>query len=293
MIHWTTAGVVSTPMTVQIRVSFRSAQSFKVGANTSEHTISPLDFHRNLQYFRVGLDTPRSTPCHSLTLSGLPDDPSEYLSILRQVAQFQYCTVHLPATNIPWEILKDSRDLLNRLVLPLTPISENSIPNWAQPITQCVLVLTQENLCDRTWIHRQLSNSVLRSMRFTLSYPAPLSQQQPPTPTQLQHLLHEWEKLLTEREHPLLIRGIPPCLLQDTPISLTQISSRTSNRWYVDAEHQCESARLFFPELLQFHKDDQCRFCRFSTHCDGFYLDYLEKMNIQLNSIPSIELSQS
>ena len=293
MIHWTTAGVVSTPTTVQVRVSFRSAQSFKVGANTSERTLSPSDFYRNLQYFRVGLDTPRSTPCHSLTLSGLPEDPSDYISILRQIPSFQYCTIHLPLTNIPWNILQNNQDLIDRLVIPLNPISQNTIPEWAQPITQCVLLLTQDNLRDLTWIRKHLSNPIHQRTRLILSYPAQFSQQRPPTPTHLAQLLNDLALILTEREHPTLIRGIPPCLLQDSPIPLTQISSKTSNRWYVDAEHQCESARLFFPDLLQFHKDDQCRFCQFSTQCDGFFLEYLEEMNIQLNNIPERELSQS
>lgn len=287
MIHWTTAGVVSTPTTVQIRVSFRSAQSFRIGVNTSEHTLSPSEFHRNLQYFRVGLDTPRSTPCHSLTLSGLPEDPSEYLSILRTVPSFQYCTIHLPATNIPWQTLFTHRDLIDRLVLPLTANLNDTIPQWAQPITQCVILLTQKNLTDLSWIQRWFSKTELLRTKIILSYPAPLSQEQPPTPTQLRQVLDQLASDMTERDHPVLIRGIPPCLLPNAPIPWTQISSKTSNRWYVDAEHQCESARLFFPELLQFHKDDQCRFCRFSTQCDGFYLEYLEEMNIQLNSLPA------
>ena len=290
MIHWTTAGVVATPTTLQVRISKQSSLSFAIGAKTSTDTLSPLDFHKNLKYFRIELDTPRSTPCHSLTLSGLPHDPTDYFEALQQVPRFNYCTIHLPDATIPWTLLEEYRSLFDRLVLPISPKQSPAIPAWAQTCTQCVLLLTETHVSHTEWL-KWLTQ--IDAQKLILSYPAPMSKHTPLSPDDVRLFLEQSAPQFEQLNIPVLIRGIPPCLLRDSVVSLERITSKTSNRWYVDAEHQCGNARLFFPDLLQFHKDDQCRFCAFGTSCDGFFLEYLESMSIQLNSIDVLDLVQS
>jgi hypothetical protein len=45
----------------------------------------------------------------------------------------------------------------------------------------------------------------------------------------------------------------------------------------VDADHQAESALLFFPDVVRFHKADVCRFCSANGNCDGFFATYLRR----------------
>jgi hypothetical protein len=45
----------------------------------------------------------------------------------------------------------------------------------------------------------------------------------------------------------------------------------------VDADHQCDEALLFFPDVVAFHKDEVCRFCPGDSACDGFFATYLRR----------------
>lgn len=282
MIHWTAAGAVSTPTTVQIRLSAITADSFRVGVSPPESTLSVEDFRRNLNYFSVDLDTPRSTPCHSLTLSGLPTQFADYLDVLAAMPRFQYCTLHLPDTTIDWTQLYPYRQLFDRLVLPISPKTISDVPHWAGLLTQFMLPLTAEQPDQIDWFIRWIHQ--VQPQHLLLSYPAPLNQQRPMSLQSLRTFLSEVATHCADMT-TIQVRGIPPCLLQTTIIPLENISSKTSNRWYVDVDHQCVNARLFFPDILHFHKDDQCRFCRFGASCDGFFLRHLESMNTTLRSI--------
>jgi hypothetical protein len=67
------------------------------------------------------------------------------------------------------------------------------------------------------------------------------------------------------------IKGLPPCFLGE----LSRCSWRSSNRWYVDSEHQLDKALLFFPDVVSFTKVENCRFCKLDSRCDGFFGAYI------------------
>lgn len=69
------------------------------------------------------------------------------------------------------------------------------------------------------------------------------------------------------------IRGLPACLLAE----LSAHAGKTGNRWYVDADHQVDKALLFFPDVVRFHKVDDCRFCTRNEACDGWFANYLRR----------------
>ncbi len=69
------------------------------------------------------------------------------------------------------------------------------------------------------------------------------------------------------------IRGLPACLLGN----LAAHAGKTGNRWYVDADHQGDKALLFFPDVVRFHKVDDCRFCAENARCDGWFANYLRR----------------
>ncbi len=286
MIHWTTSGVVSTPTTVQIRLSHNHESSLGVGLQNQSRLITVPEFKANLQYFKHGLDTTRSIPCHSLTLSGLPldIDLEPYFEVLKQVL-FQFTTVHL--TNI-WQLptLVPFEETIDRIVVVAGPEHQpQDIPSPLQHKLYCVIPLCGDPLALEQWLEQSLPQLIRNNTPIVFSYPVPLSDLTPLKPTDIVSLFTWLYPLLTTCKQTVHLKGIPPCLVPSLErLEAIRVSSKTSNRWYVDAEHQCEKARLFFPEILQFHKDDQCRFCTLNTSCDGFFLDHLTRYQVQLSA---------
>ena len=72
------------------------------------------------------------------------------------------------------------------------------------------------------------------------------------------------------------VAGLPPCVDREASVASLEASRRTTNRFYVDAEHQLDRALSFFPDLVRFAKPDSCRFCRADSSCDGVAAAWLE-----------------
>ena len=284
MIHWTPSGVVSTPTTVQIRLTKSTSNSLRVGVDEPTRMLSQSEFIENVQYFRIGLNTPRSIPCNSLTLSGLPSDPSPYLDALRKIDRFHFTTLHLTSSSV-WDILYQYNDLIDRFVLAMHPkMDTTQIPNWAISKLYCVVSLSGDPLVLEQWLEQWLPWTIQKEVDVVFSHPFPLGALPPLSPSDITKLFKWLDPLLVQMPNRILVKGIPPCLIPTLQNPNIQISSKTSNRWYVDAEHQREKALLFFPDVLQFHKDDQCRFCQKDDYCDGFFLEFLQQHNSQLSA---------
>lgn len=293
MIHWTTSGAVATPKTVQIRLSTLNHRSLNVGLKVPERHLTIEEFETNLQYFQQGLDTPRSIPCTSLTLSGLPLKPEPYFDVLEQRSSFHFTTLHL-GSEVSWETLKPHQSLFDRLVLSVGPFIDKldlrSIPKWARDKVHCIVSLTGNAMALEQWLEQFLPWVFAHQIPVTFSHPFPLSPVKPLSPSSIVALFQWLSPLLKDhsssKNATIQVKGIPPCLIPSLHKHSTNvhISSKTSNRWYVDADHQCDNALLFFPALLQFHKDDQCRFCTLNTQCDGFFLTYLKQYNAHLSA---------
>jgi hypothetical protein len=71
------------------------------------------------------------------------------------------------------------------------------------------------------------------------------------------------------------IKGLPACYLGE----FSPLLRRTVNRWYVDADHQLGKALMFFPDVVAFYKEEDCRFCTADAQCDGFFATYLRRPN--------------
>lgn len=106
-----------------------------------------------------------------------------------------------------------------------------------------------------------------RPTRVVLSWPYPgLDVDVPPVHEALAAARDERARL-TAAGLPTVVRGLPPCV--DLPDPAATRPGRTRNRFYVDADHRGESARLFVPEVVQFLKPDACRSCSWNAECDG------------------------
>ena len=98
MLRWTQAGAVSTPSTVQLRLAKNYEKRVPAGAPAPSRKLSLIELRENLHYFRHTLDTPRRTPCSSITLSGLQEESKETLATIAfdiQQVGFQYVRTHV------------------------------------------------------------------------------------------------------------------------------------------------------------------------------------------------------
>ena len=280
MITWTASGVVTTPDTIQIRLSKQNPSEIRAGAPTPTRILSPEEFQDNLDYFRFTLDGPRSQACTKLTLSGLQRENAAYFEILVQYPHFQWITLHIDPSIINWTELAEYQQCYHRLSIPINDLHQaQSIPQWA--IDKCHIILLLEQGLEN-WIEPIITLANQRSWNpLIFLYPFPLLESQHSTTLSPKQCLDLLEKHCRSLHNPPIIKGLPHCLLD----SSFSVHSKTSNRWYVDASHQREKALLFFPDILSFHKDDQCRFCRFTGSCDGFFTIYLEQHDLCLQAI--------
>jgi hypothetical protein len=111
---------------------------------------------------------------------------------------------------------------------------------------------------------------------MTFTYPFPIdgaASGEAPPPARVMAVLRAVIPPLEAAGVRVAIRGLPSCLLGD----LVRLGGRTGNRWYVDADHQLDRALLFFPDVVAFHKGDECRFCTLNEKCDGWFATYLRR----------------
>ena len=157
---------------------------------------------------------------------------------------------------------------LNRISIAIqspSHLSEYKLDNLNPSLIRFTIVLNRQNLPYLSQLYQTLkpySQGVLNFM-----YPFPLSKtiiDTAPTPLEI-------ETAIQGLPPDISISGIPPCLSKKANLK------QTSNRWYVDADHQKEKALLFFPNLLRYYKADSCRFCKLNTQCDGFFRQYLSQ----------------
>ena len=123
-------------------------------------------------------------------------------------------------------------------------------------------------------VARMLAQAQPSSFTFTFPFPingAPASTV--PTPPQALAAVRAVLPILDAAGVDVVLKGLPACHLG----AEAHRQRRTSNRWYVDADHQADEALAFFPDLVSFHKDENCRFCAADAVCDGFFAAYLKR----------------
>jgi hypothetical protein len=164
-------------------------------------------------------------------------------------------------------------------VVPLQP-SDQALDRAAEAIDACRdagiqvaanTVLREDAVDGLSDLARLLART--RTHSLTLSYPFPTGgpQPDPPRPDRLLPSLHQAVTQLEAVGAQPRIKGLPACWLGPLASRLQP----SSNRWYVDADHQLAQALLFFPDVLAFYKADVCRFCTLDHRCDGFFVEWL------------------
>ena len=271
MLCWTRAGAVPWPTTVQIRLA-KNYGGIKAGAPLPSRQLSITEFSENVHYFRHTLDTPRSKACHSITLSALQQENAERLHSIKTILcdlQYTYIRAHIDQNS---QHLLPFLDFAQHIALSIHHPNDwksYNIKGVDPKRLRVSILLNNDTLPHITSLRTQIPSEI----DFTLLYPFPLSPKlilsAPP--------IHKVQELISLLPPSIKIAGLPQCL------SL-RFGKKTSNRWYVDADHQKNSALLFFPDLLRYYKAESCRFCAQNAFCDGFFVDYLNE-TVQLRPL--------
>ncbi len=275
MLRWTAAGAVTFPETLQLRLAKQHPDRIQVGAPRPSKQLSIAAVEENFHYFCKTLDSTRTKPCSALTLTGLQDETEASLTeidtLIRQYS-FSYVTCHI---DIKSQSIIHKLSSLNRISVAIQnprQLDQYQFSLFAPHQLRFTIVLNRSNLQSLRSIYQALQPYSDSHIHFL--YPFPLSKtiiQNAPSPVAL-------EAALQELPDEISVSGIPPCLTKRANLK------QTSNRWYVDADHQKEKALLFFPDLLRYYKSDSCRFCKLNTQCDGFFRQYLTE-SVQLRPL--------
>ena len=285
MIRWTAAGAVSTPTTVQVRVQRSYPGRIRAGAPVPTRSMSREELLDNLRYFTEGLEGPRTQPCSGLVLSGVgvatrPDIP-EAIERARSLG-IAWVVMHVGGEDL--DDLDPARfvGLVDTLVTPVQP-ENGTLVKVCETIARARsaglkvaanTVLTANALPSLGRAARPLAKAAPDSMTFT--YPFPINGNEAtsaPNPGRVMSALRPALAELDRAGVSAQIKGLPACHLGRDAHRL----GRTSNRYYVDADHQTTDALVFFPDVVRFHKDDVCRFCTQNEQCDGFFSTYLRR----------------
>jgi hypothetical protein len=144
MLRWTEAGAVSSPTTLQIRISKRYERRIRAGAPEPSRKLSYKEIEDNVHNFRHTLNTPRTRNCTSITLSGLQEETPQSLLLLRSILEnvgFDYTRAHVDTK---------SRELLQHLnfahhiSISISELNEwqlHTIPTTLLPKIQVTILL--------------------------------------------------------------------------------------------------------------------------------------------------------
>mgnify|MGYP003950537395 CR=1 FL=1 len=285
MIRWTAAGAVANPTTIQIRVQRSYPGRIRAGAPVPTRSMSSEELLRNIQFFTTGMTGPRATPCKVLVLSGVgvasrPDT----VETIREARTngIEQVVLHVGAEDLTNIKVGQFDSLVDTLVVPVQPESV-AIADVIRVIRDAQAanlrvsantVLTANALTGLTRAARTISRAAPNSMTYT--YPFPINGNEStnaPTPPRVMSALRPALGVLERSGIHARIKGLPACHLGEDAHRL----GRTSNRYYVDADHQCGEAMMFFPDVVRFFKGEACRFCSLDGECDGFFATYLRR----------------
>lgn len=281
MLSWTGAGAVERPRVLQIRLQRSYPGRVRAGAPVPARNMPTEEVMQNLRFFTTA--SPRGLPVDQVVFSGVgaasrPDLPA--LCAAARDMGVRRLTLHAGVEDLAG--LQAGAVPVDLLVLPVQ-IGEagSSLADAARVLVACRDIglaaaantqLIPTALPVLAAAARIAVRCGVASASFTFPFPVEGTQSgDVPPPARAVAALRDIMPILEGTR--VSIKGLPRCWLGD----LARFTSRTANRWYVDADHQCERGLLFFPDVVAFHKDDACRFCSADATCDGFFATYLRR----------------
>ena len=305
MLTFTSAGAVSRPRTVQIRVQRAYPGRIRAGAPVPTRSMDAAEIEQNLRFFTEGQKGPRKRPATTLVLSGVgvvsrPDTPA-LLALARQLG-LERIVLHCGTEDLETLDPSPFADAVDVLVLPVQPGPSGGSIAGTRAVRRCrdagLPVASNTVLTAAAVPHVEAAARAIASLgagRHTFTWPFPIagnSSGQVPGVRAAVRALERAVPILERAGVTVGVKGLPGCYIG----GLSRLLWKSANRWYVDADHQCGDAVLFYPEVARFHKDEACRFCRLDGRCDGFFSTYLRRPGFPpLSPLPAepVEDSQS
>ena len=245
MIRWTNAGVVSNPTTIQIRVQRSYPGRIRAGAPVPSRSMSTEELLANIDFFTEQMRGPRTTPCTVLVLSGVgvasrPDTLPVIEAARKQ--GIEHVVLHVGGEDLPELKVQRFHGVVDNLVIPVQPEAAelaqvSRIIRDANEVGLAVTantVLTSNALTGLKRSARTLSRVKPHSVTYT--YPFPINGNEStnaPTPPRALSALQSALQVLDTAGIAVRVKGLPACHLGNQAHRL----GRTTNRYYVDADH--------------------------------------------------------
>lgn len=280
MLRWTGSGAVTMPKTLQVRLQRTYPGRVRAGAPLPTRAMSTEEVIENINHFTTV--STRGQVVEAVVFTGV--GAASRSDLERLCAHARERCVRRLVLHAGVEDLEQLPAVIpvDRLVLPLQVGEAAATLSLADSALRRAreaglevganTVLSPTALPLLAAVARVVRHTGCQSLTFTYPFPVDGSQSSDvvPPPAAVA-ALREVVPLLEGIS--LDIKGLPICYLGE----LGRFVRRTANRWYVDADHQRERALLFFPDVVSFFKEEDCRFCAADGACDGFFATYLRR----------------
>jgi hypothetical protein len=283
MLTWTPAGAVERPRALQIRLQRSYPGRVRAGAPVPTRSMPTDEVLANLTWFTEA--STRGRPVESVVFSGVGAASRADLAELAAHARargVRRLTLHAGVEDL--ETLPAGRIPVDTLVLPLQAGESGSNLAAAARAFAAARALGLATVANTQIVASALPilegaarvalATGVGAMTFT--YPFPIdgaASGEAPPPARALAALRDVVPALLQAGVRVAIRGLPACFLGE----FAPLAGRTGTRWYVDADHQKDKALLFFPDVVAFHKGEECRFCSANDRCDGWFATYLRR----------------
>jgi hypothetical protein len=273
MLAWTPAGAVARPRTVEAELQRAYPDRVPAGAPVPTRSMTLEEVGENLRWFNAA--SARGLPIEAVVLSGQGVAARADLPAI--VATARSLGVTRVVVHAGVEELAALRVVagVDRYVLPVRTGPGGAAPDALAAAfagARAAGVAVDANAPLRAEALASLDEAVgialaggAASMTFSYPFPTGGDDAPPSVPAAVAALAGPAARVESAGV-PLAVKGLPACWLG----SLGRHARRSANRWYVDADHQKESAMLFFPGVVAFAKADPCRFCAADAACDGY-----------------------
>jgi hypothetical protein len=263
-LRFTAAGAVPLPDTLQLRVSPSFRARLGAGAPTPSRALTDDELEHNVRHFASA--GPRGRPTSRLVLSGVGAERVDAVVALvprLRAAGAEVVTAHAEPDTVPAWV-----DAVDRVAI--TVRSDDDLPPRVRGLA--ITVPLEAEVVPRLGALLARVREAAPS-RVVIAWPYPDGGPPPPPVAEVVEALVDVRSVLAGL--PFDVKGLPACLL--SPLrrvvpDLADRTTRTRNRWYVDADHQLGAALLFVPDVLRFAKPEGCRFCEVDGRCDGVAL---------------------
>jgi hypothetical protein len=264
VLTFTSRGAVSAPVTLQVRVGAEEPGALRAGVRRPSRDMTVEEVRAAIEAFTTGRRGPRTRPCTDLVLSGAASLPADVVAFARQ-SGFRRVTLHGRAEAL--------EPLVDRVALRVDRAAHVPIRPPVPVPWVAVVQLSRSGVATLGSIVEAIGrlDAGSRPERAVLAWPLPGHDGDAlPDVPDASIEAHRAIEALGAHGVSAILRGLPPCLDGS-------IEGRTRNRFYVDADHPSDRARLWVPDVVQYLKPDSCRVCRLSTRCDGVAAPWLER----------------